>query len=131
MSSFQMTGSFIISFNKNVFVAHPVLIVHKSFKGHDDDPRGNEQQCTVQWRIFWVVNCEFVNWEFGDLVNRPWWWFGEGMSSSAQYSEESISKIQKHSWAKNETQFFFFKFQINTLRFTTVSPKKLKETFTF
>ena len=38
MSSFQMTGSFIISFNRNVFVAHPVLIVHKSFKGHDDDP---------------------------------------------------------------------------------------------
>ena len=48
MSSFQMTGSFIISFNKNVFVAHPVLIVHKSFKGHDDDPRGNEQQCSAQ-----------------------------------------------------------------------------------
>ena len=49
MSSFQMTGSFIISFNKNVFVAHPVLIVHKSFKGHDDDPRGNEQQCSAQY----------------------------------------------------------------------------------
>ena len=94
MSSFQMTGSFIISFNKNVFVAHPVLIVHKSFKGHDDDPE--RERAAVHSKV-----------------------------------KNQFLKFRNTLEQRMEPIFFYFKFQINTLRFTGVSPKKLKQTFTF